>query len=273
MIAGIFQYIERLFSIVKPKKLLYIAVDGVAPRAKMNQQRSRRFRTARDREIAVREAQEKGEPVPTDPFDSNCITPGTEFMYRLSHYLEYFVSLKMSTDSLWSKVKVIVSGCDTPGEGEHKIMSFIRNLVNQPNYDGSTSHCIYGQDADLIMLSLVTHERHFVILREEVQFGSQNAHESHHSKASNSSTIPKAEKTMFQFLDVGILREYLSEEFKLIRRTLPFKYDFERIIDDFVLLCFFVGNDFIPKMPGLDISQGSLSNIFNAYVSLLPTFG
>lgn len=145
MISAIFSYIERLFSIIKPKKLLFIAIDGVAPRAKMNQQRSRRFRTARDREVAQHEAQLKGEEVPAEVFDSNCITPGTEFMFNLSHWLEYFVSLKMSTDSLWSGVKVIVSGCDTPGEGEHKIMSYIRNLVAQPGYDGTTSHCIYGQ--------------------------------------------------------------------------------------------------------------------------------
>jgi len=60
----------------------------VAPRAKMNQQRARRFKSARDKIELLREMEEKGEKIPKDLFDSNCITPGTEFMRELNEKME-----------------------------------------------------------------------------------------------------------------------------------------------------------------------------------------
>ena len=51
----------------------------------------------------------------------------SRFMCRLNEQLQYFVTMKISTDSLWQNVTVILSGHETPGEGEHKIMDFIRH--------------------------------------------------------------------------------------------------------------------------------------------------
>lgn len=74
---AVFNYIAHLFSVIKPQKLFFLAVDGVAPRAKMNQQRSRRFRTAKEAKEILDKAKAKGEEIPEgDGFDSNCITPG-----------------------------------------------------------------------------------------------------------------------------------------------------------------------------------------------------
>jgi 5'-3' exoribonuclease 1 len=79
MFIKIFNYIEHLFSKIKPKQLFFLAIDGVAPRAKMNQQRARRFRTALEAENARAKAIKEGVELPKEePFDSNCITPGME---------------------------------------------------------------------------------------------------------------------------------------------------------------------------------------------------
>lgn len=157
MFIAIFNYIEHLFSKIKPKRLFFMAIDGVAPRAKMNQQRARRFRTALDNERARDKAIKEGVEMPKeDPFDSNCITPGTEFMAKLSKHLKYFVSKKVSEDSDWQGVEIVLSGHEVPGEGEHKIMEYIRQAKAQQHYDPNMRHCLYGLDADLIMLGLLS---------------------------------------------------------------------------------------------------------------------
>ncbi|CAH0626780.1 unnamed protein product [Chrysodeixis includens] len=255
----IFHYLSILFQIIKPKKLFFMAIDGVAPRAKMNQQRGRRFRSAREAEKLEEEAKEKGEVLPTEKrFDSNCITPGTVFMARLHEQLKYFVKYKISTDPLWSKVKVVLSGHETPGEGEHKIMDYIRWSRSQPDYDPNTRHCLYGLDADLIMLGMCTHEPHFALLREEVKFG----------KTTQRATSP--EDTNFYLLHLSLLREYLEQEFISIKDKLPFPYDIEKIVDDWVLMGFLVGNDFIPNLPNMHINNDALPVLYKTYMTVLP---
>ncbi|CAG4976578.1 unnamed protein product [Colias eurytheme] len=256
----IFHYISILFQIIKPKKLFFMAIDGVAPRAKMNQQRGRRFRSAREAEQLEEDAKSKGEVLPTEKrFDSNCITPGTVFMARLHEQLKYFVKTKMSSDPLWSKVKVILSGHETPGEGEHKIMDYIRWARSQSDYDPNTRHCLYGLDADLIMLGMCTHEPHFALLREEVKFG----------KTTQRATSP--EETNFYLLHLSLLREYLEQEFVGIKDKLPFEYDIEKIVDDWVLMGFLVGNDFIPNLPNMHISNDAMPLLYKTYMTVLPT--
>ncbi|XP_036218346.2 5'-3' exoribonuclease 1 [Bactrocera oleae] len=259
MFKDIFNYIDKLFFLIKPQKLFFMAVDGVAPRAKMNQQRSRRFRSAKDAELLEARAKSRGEVRTTERFDSNCITPGTEFMVRLQEALRYFVKSKISLDPLWQKCRVILSGHDAPGEGEHKIMDYIRYLKSQKDYDPNTRHCLYGLDADLIILGQCTHEPHFVVLREEVKFGRKTKQAS-------------VEETRFFLLHLGLLREYLELEFDELKRN-DDNFNISNLIDDWVLMGFLVGNDFIPHLPCMHISSNALPLLYKTYIKVYPTLG
>ncbi|XP_003702478.2 5'-3' exoribonuclease pacman [Megachile rotundata] len=257
---NIFRYIELLFRMIQPQKLFFIAIDGVAPRAKINQQRGRRFRAAKDAEIQEAKARAEGIEIPKEKrFDSNAITPGTAFMYKVNEHLRYFVTYKISSDKLWQKCKVIFSGSEVPGEGEHKIMDYIRYMKAQPDYDIHTKHCLYGLDADLIMLGLCTHELHFTLLREEVTYDKKQT------------KILTPEKTKFCLFHISLLREYINHEFSQLREKLSFSYDLEKIIDDWILMGFLVGNDFIPHLPNLHIAHGALSILYEVYIDVLPT--
>ncbi|KAI0707261.1 exonuclease II [Earliella scabrosa] len=259
---SIFAYVDHLFGKIKPKKLFFMAIDGVAPRAKMNQQRSRRFRTAKEAKEVREKAERKGEKLPdTKAFDSNCITPGTEFMARLSEQLRYFVNKKISEDANWRDVTVVLSGHDVPGEGEHKIMEYIRLSRAQPDYDPNVRHCLYGLDADLIMLGLLSHDPHFCLLREEVKFG----------PASKSKGSKSLDAINFYLLHLTLMREYLDLEFRDIESMLPFDYSLEHVIDDFILLAVFVGNDFLPNLPDLHIHENGLEKLFDVYKKALPS--
>ncbi|CAK7270581.1 exonuclease II Exo2 [Sporothrix epigloea] len=262
MFIRIFNYIEHLFGKIKPKQMFFMAIDGVAPRAKMNQQRSRRFRTALDNENLRNKAIAEGQQMPAEePFDSNCITPGTGFMAKLSTQLRYFVNKKVSEDKEWQQCKVVLSGHDVPGEGEHKIMEYIRNAKAQKDYNPNMRHCLYGLDADLIMLGLLSHDPHFCLLREEVTFGRQ-------SKAKSK----ELEHQNFYLMHLCIVREYLELEFQELKveGLMKFSFNLERIIDDFILMAFFVGNDFLPNLPRLHINEGALATMFMLYKRVLP---
>lgn len=271
----VFKYIDNLVSLAKPRRVLYLAVDGVAPRAKMNQQRSRRFRSARER--ADEHDKKLREDViykaaNIDPFDSNCITPGTPFMHSLTQSLRYFVARKMSEDPLWMSLdSVVLSGPESPGEGEHKIMEYIRCMRESGRLDSNTRHCVYGLDADLIMLALVTHEPHFFLLREKIDFTSFWKKKGGGPRIATS--LDLASFGEFELMSIGVLREYIVLELGAdFNDRLPY-FDIERLFDDFVFMLMLIGNDFLPTLPTLDIADGTLSVMLHLYKRLLPLMG
>lgn len=295
MMVEIFKYTERVVNMVRPRKLLFMAIDGVAPRAKMNQQRSRRFRSvqeAKEKEEARKESvalwEAMGKEVSDEEknkvsWDSNAITPGTPFMDLLASSLRYWVVQKMNTDPGWKNIEVLISDAGVPGEGEHKIMDFIRRQRSNPGHDPNTRHVIYGLDADLIMLALATHEPHFRVLREDV-FANDTSptacrmcgQEGHYAAQCTGTKAeiqkkPPSEKKPFIFLDVAILREYLEVELDV--PNIPFPFMLEQALDDWVLLIFFVGNDFLPHLPSLEIREGAIDTLLKIWKRELPRMG
>ncbi|XP_062857792.1 5'-3' exoribonuclease 2 [Trichomycterus rosablanca] len=299
MMVAIFEYIDRLYNIIRPRRVLYMAIDGVAPRAKMNQQRSRRFRASKEgvelteeKKKMREEVFQRGGYLPPEEikerFDSNCITPGTEFMDNLAKCLRYYIVDRLSNDPGWRNVTVFLSDASVPGEGEHKIMDFIRRQRAQPNHDPNTHHCLCGADADLIMLGLATHEPNFTIIREEFKpnkprpcaLCGQIGHEikdcqgvprekkGEHDEFADS--VPMSEQE-FIFIRLSVLREYLERE--LTMASLPFPFDFERSVDDWVFMCFFVGNDFLPHLPSLEIREGAIDRLVGIYKDVVHKTG
>ncbi|KAI0557848.1 5'-3' exoribonuclease [Gracilaria domingensis] len=249
-----------------------MAIDGVAPRAKMNQQRSRRFRSAKER-ADEHERLMAEDPLyaaaDLDPFDSNCITPGTHFMQQLTLALKYFVANKITTDAVWANIQVVLSGAEAPGEGEHKIMQYIRAMREADQLPPNTRHCVYGLDADLIMLALVTHEPHFFILREKVDYTFWRKKRG----PRQATTLDMTVFGEFELLSIGVLREYLVEDLGSDNNSkLPF-FDIERLTDDFVFILMLIGNDFLPNLPTLDIADGTLDVLLHLYKRMLPIFG
>lgn len=285
MLLDVFQYTERVLMMARPRKVLMMAVDGVAPRAKMNQQRARRFRAAQDRKIEgearekeLREREERGESIEMaikgkKAWDTNSITPGTPFMDKLAEGLRYWVGYKLSNDPGWKDLQVIISDSSVPGEGEHKLMNFIRLQRLDPQYNPNTKHCIYGLDADLIFLGLATHEPHFRVLREDV-FANQSKRlnindQLNMTEEDKQALKEKDAKKPFLWLHINVLREYLEVE--LYNSKLSFPFDLERAIDDWIFMCFFVGNDFLPHLPSLDVRDNGIDILVGCWKKILSS--
>lgn len=230
------QMLDKVLNIVKPNKRLILCVDGPAPLSKQNQQRQRRFMSALEKENDRHRS-----------FDSNSITPGTKFMDYLTKYIDWYIRKKMSEDdSLWANIEVVFSNEKAPGEGEHKLINFIRKYGKREE-----SYCIHGMDADLIMLSLGTHIPNFWILREE----------------------PMDSHFEFYVIDVGNVRREMGEVMRWDDKGIEKKYDIESAINDFIFMCFTVGNDFLPHIPGIEIIEGGIDFMLDVYKNTCESYG
>lgn len=140
---------------------------------------------------------------------------------------------------------------------------------------GFIRHCIYGADADLIMLGLSTHEPHFYVIREKLIPTNRFNKNNQKGKTNSNSGVFVPDEDIrtsnfqipFTFVKIFMVRFFLDGFMKNV--VLPFRYCLENIIDDFVLLCFLVGNDFLPHIPGFNIRVGGIDILLNFYRRIL----
>lgn len=219
--------IEEYLILIKPRKTAFIAFDGVAPLAKMEQQRSRRYKNSGNKNSG---------------WSTSNITPGTEFMKKLSKKLiKKFETYKNDT----IPAKIIVSTSDEPGEGEHKLFQYIRS---SPTILPTDNCGIYGLDSDLIMLALF-HSQYFdntYVFREANEF------------IKSSVDIKTETENECCFMDIKKLSDSILKEMRC-------GIDIRSRIYDYIFLCFFLGNDFLPHFPSLNLRTHGLDALLEMY--------
>lgn len=189
-----------------------ICLDGVVPMAKIRQQRMRRFKSAWLKELDGKSS---------TAWDTNCITPGTQFMKRLAKKLE---ELRATCGGRG----FVLSDTDKPGEGEHKIMEWLRSKGAKDELKGNI--LIYGLDADLILLTMLASKAckntQMYLLREHTEFNGANA----------SNRDKKSE---------DIVIEYVTLNVNELQRCVGIDGSEEKMLQ-YICLMTLMGNDFIP---------------------------
>ena len=219
LLTSIRTYCVQVYKQVAPKQGVFIAIDGVVPMAKMRQQRLRRFKSIW---LAKQESVQK--------WDTNAITPGTEFMRRLRVMLEQMIR---------EGLPFFLSSSDEPGEGEHKILAEWRKGGYKGNF------AVYGLDADLIILSMLGQEccslKNEIWLFREVQ----NVPVSHTMRGvprevqdTKDAKDAKDACNLFEWFSINVLRSWVCTD---------------RSILNYCCAMSILGNDFLPSSLGLKI--------------------
>jgi 5'-3' exonuclease len=229
-------------NIVQPKKYAFISMDGIAPRAKMVQQRSRRFKSLFFQKL-VQQKEKDLQIINSCQWDpSSHICPGTSFMTKLHQAICSAMKCNVFCH------KVYLSDSNTFGEGEHKFLNIIRKLPD--NYNNIV---IYSPDGDMISLALLTHKPHIYIMRIP------DPHSEIESKY-----ITTEE---YIYCDCDQLRRMFYQSLTQSYSIPMNEYD---ILTDYNFLLFMVGNDFIPSLPFLKIRTGGLDLLIRIYNQIRP---
>jgi len=233
IIQKVIEKINEYISVVSPQGIIMISFDGVAPLAKLDQQRERRFKSSYTKLLSCQLG------LSANKWDTCNITPGTYFMEELDRILHLQYE---------KYPNILLSTSNERGEGEHKIFQYIRNnpkIWKQKNI-------IYGLDADLIMLAL-NHSHlspKIFLLRESPHF----------IQSFQSELIPNK----LYLLDIQDFADKLVLELQPTNKN-----NKRRIISDYIFLCFLLGNDFLPHFPSLNLRTTGIFTLLDHYKEFL----
>jgi 5'-3' exonuclease len=265
-------YVESL----KPQKRIFIAFDGVAPVAKLSQQRDRRYKSWYTAELQ-REFEGRAYK---ETWNTSSITPGTNFMKELNEtVMNYYMAKNCDTSIM---PEFIVSGSSEVGEGEHKIFEYMRKY---PEYHNSpdTITLVYGLDADLIMLTLnhLHITPNLYLFRETPEF-----------IKSIDSTLDANTDYLLDIPELAAaIVKYIHNygETTIKTRQTPMTGEYNKFNDnhvvndddkskdvitsvtttnrikDYIFMCFLLGNDFLPHFPALNIRTTGIDVMLNVY--------
>jgi hypothetical protein len=236
LIDAVIGAIEILIQRVSPTETIMIAFDGVAPLAKMDQQRTRRYRSDFITKVS-------GKNKTPSKWNTAAITPGTPFMEKLSKSVEYAFR---HSEGRYRIKTVVVSCSNIPGEGEHKIMDYIRSMKDNIKNENVA---LYGLDSDLIMLSIfqLDYCKNIYVFREATEFIKSSIPASIISDASN-----------LYFLDIFQLATFILKEMNC-------QFSERARVYDYVFMCFLLGNDFLPHFPSLNIRTSGINTLMDIY--------
>jgi 5'-3' exoribonuclease 1 len=244
IILNVIHKIEEYIKLVGPDGTVMIALDGTPPIAKLEQQRQRRYKSWYTGEI-IRSIKCKKVP---DLFNTVEITCGTKFMSKLNERL----ATHFNDPDAFGIKNLIVSGSDECCEGEHKIFEYMRLHKEELCND---THMIYGLDSDLIMLS-INHLPvcpNIYLFRETPEF-IKSIDSSLEPNEDYMLDIPELAKMITSDLNMGYSGAEQDVEACSMNR-----------VYDYIFLCFFLGNDFLPHFPALNIRTGGTEKMINAY--------
>jgi 5'-3' exoribonuclease 1 len=261
IIESVIVKIEEIIKAINPSETIYIAFDGVPPYAKISQQKNRRYKSAYQSALFKTDVL----------WDSCAITPGTNFMNSLNNalishfkYHNYYNSINKPLN-----LNVILSLSNEAGEGEHKLFQYIR----QSNNIANKNSVIYGMDADLIMLSLshLKYTQHIYLYRETPVF-INSLDKSLSENEKYIININLLGNIIYKEITNDIIMESDTPEWlKNAQFTMDISFNkihsagFYNKIEDYIFICFLLGNDFLPHFPALNIRLNGFTILLECY--------